>query len=42
MITVPPANSTARPDVSIDATAASSGLRPACRPSRCLVTMNSA
>jgi hypothetical protein len=40
--TVLPANRTARPEVSIAVTAASCGLRPAFRPRRCLVTMNSA
>ncbi len=34
MITVSPAKSTARPDVSIAVTTASSGSRPACRPWR--------
>ena len=42
MHTVPPANSTARPEVSIAATAASSAVSPDCRPRRCRVTMNSA
>ena len=42
MQTVPPANSTARPAVLSARTAASSGVRPAFSPSRCLVTMNSA
>ena len=42
MHTVPPANRTARPEVSIAVTAASRGLRPASRPRRYLVTMNSA
>ena len=42
MHTVLPANRTARPEVSMAWTAASSGVSPACRPRRCLVTMNSA
>ena len=42
MHTVPPAKSTARPAVLRARTAASSGGRPALRPSRCRVTMNSA
>ena len=41
MHTVPPAKSTARPAVLRARTAASSGDRPALRPSRCRVTMNS-
>ena len=40
--TVTPAKSTARPAVSIAATVASRGERPAWRPSRYRVTMNSA
>ena len=40
--TVAPAISTVRPAVRIEVTAASSGARPASRPSRNLVTMNSA
>ena len=40
MITVMPANSTARPLVSIDEAIESSTLAPACRFSRCRVTMN--
>ena len=42
MHTVLPANRTARPEVLIAVTAASAGVRPACRPRRCLVTMNNA
>ena len=40
MHTVAPAKSTARPEVLSARTAASSGGRPAFRPSRCRVTMN--
>ena len=42
MQTVPPAKSTARPEVLRARTAASSGDAPALRPWRCRVTMNSA
>ena len=42
MHTVLPANRTARPEVSMALTAASSGVSPDCRPRRCLVTMNRA
>ena len=42
MITVAPANSTARPLVSIDSATESSTSRPSRNPSRYLVTMNSA
>ena len=42
MHTVLPANRTARPEVSMALTAASSGVSPACKPRRCLVTMKSA
>ena len=42
MTTVPPANSTARPEVFIAWTADSSGFSPASRPVRWRVTMNSA
>lgn len=42
MHTVPPANSTARPEVLRAVTAASSGFIPRRMPFRCRVTMNSA
>jgi hypothetical protein len=42
MHTVPPANSTARPEVLSAATAASSGSLPPRMPFRCRVTMNRA
>ena len=42
MITVSPANNTARPLVSIDSTMASSTLSPSFKPSRYRVTMNRA
>ena len=42
MHTVPPANKTVRPEVLSAVTAASSGVSPASRPRRYLVTMNSA
>ena len=42
MHTVLPANSTARPELSMALTAACSGVSPDCRPRRCLVTMNRA
>ncbi len=42
MHTVLPANSTARPEVSMALTAASSGVSAASIPRRCLVTMNKA
>lgn len=42
MHTVPPANSTARPEVFSAVMAASSGVTPPMTPLRCRVTMNSA